>query len=947
MSESKKISLLLLSTSFIPFLLYFYFSHTNTHKVLHNEIINNLDSIAKAKAARIHDYYHHLKNDVTMLSKAEFIAKSAEDILNYHNEKRSLLPEFKKSSDTFLKTIEPYLSAYDIYNLFLITLQGDIVFSVKNESDYLTNLNNGQFKDTQLAQCFKKALHNHDLTLSKFTFYEPSNQAATFMVEPLIRDGVIIAYIGVQINIERLYEIVQDYSGIGTSGEIILASKEKDKALFINPLRSNKDAAFKYSVQIGAENGKPAQEAVQGKSGSGIYTDYKGTEVLASWRYLNYLELGMVVKQDTSEAFHELQVMKNWGLIIAYFGLLVMLYLVYYIFRLVRNLDDTKQQYEYAIFGTQDGLWDWNLQTNSVYFSPRWKEMLGFKDNELPNDFSSWKDRVHPDDLQPALDAIAKAHNDKNFKFEIIHRLRHKDGSWVWILDRGQTIFDKNEKAIRMVGFHTDITQNEILREDLLQSQKQFEQFMSFIPGNIYIVEDNIMVYMNELNKLFNDFEITTGINIYEMAQGYQEEIFILSYEEALENGVSERVRRISNNGIEKVYRELAFKIEDDEKAKAGFLFIDITSEYEANRQVKRVLSAFERSEISVLMTDIQGNIEYVNPNWCKITGYTKEELLGQNPRIVKSGEISPQEYEKMWNGLTKGNIYSSEIKNKAKDGTEFWEDSTIIPSFNQYGVVDGYIAFKLEINEKMKLRNELRKKDELMIAQSRHAAMGEMISMIAHQWRQPITVIAMNANMILADIDLETIDPVSLKDIATDTIRQTHELSQTIDDFRDFFKPDKKAEEVYMHQVIDDALRVIGKSLEHHGIKINIDNDESLKVITFSRELMQVLINLLKNAKEAFDEKQENKTISIDLFEEDEIIHMSMCDNAGGIELDVLPHIFDPYFTTKGVKNGTGLGLYMSKTIIEKHLKGFIDVYNKNDGVCFEIKIPKSLEDV
>lgn len=147
------------------------------------------------------------------------------------------------------------------------------------------------------------------------------------------------------------------------------------------------------------------------------------------------------------------------------------------------------------------------------------------------------------------------------------------------------------------------------------------------------------------------------------------------------------------------------------------------------------------------------------------------------------------------------------------------------------------------------------------------------------------------------------------------------------------------------MQSVVDDALAIVGKSLENHDVHLRLDLDASLKITTYSRELMQVLINIIKNAKEALVEHNTSqKEISISAQTNEEELSLSICDNAGGIESTIMPKIFQPYFTTKDEKNGTGLGLYMSKTIIEKHLGGTITAFNKEDGVCFEIKLPYNI---
>jgi signal transduction histidine kinase len=238
----------------------------------------------------------------------------------------------------------------------------------------------------------------------------------------------------------------------------------------------------------------------------------------------------------------------------------------------------------------------------------------------------------------------------------------------------------------------------------------------------------------------------------------------------------------------------------------------------------------------------------------------------------------------------------------------------------------------------------DLNEQEELMIAQSRHAAMGEMISMIAHQWRQPISVISMDANNILVDVELDNINYNSLKNDATDIITQTQHLSKTIDDFRNFFKPNKLKDSVVVSDVFLETMRVIDKSLENNNIEVQNVFETDTAIEIFSRELLQVFLNILKNAKEALVENRKSeRKITNRVYETEESIIVEICNNGGKIKEEIISRIFDPYFSTKSEKNGTGLGLYMSKTIVEKHLKGRLWVENRGvDEVCFMIKLSK-----
>lgn len=367
----------------------------------------------------------------------------------------------------------------------------------------------------------------------------------------------------------------------------------------------------------------------------------------------------------------------------------------------IKELEKDRERYELAINGTSEGLWDWNLITDEVYFAPRWKMMLGYEDDELDNELETWVQLVHPDDLEGAEEAIKLAIEAK-IPYENIHRLRHKEGYYIWNLDRGQVIYE-GDKAVRMIGFHTDITRERQMMEEINHTQ-------------------------------------------------------------------------------------------------------------------------------------------------------------------------------------------------------------------------------------------------ELMIAQSRHAAMGEMIGMIAHQWRQPLSIISMVVNNMMIDIELGELDSASCRASGEEIDSQVDYLSKTIEDFRDFFRPDKESEETRVSDVLNEAYAMMSASFNHHGIVMSIIDHSHNTVFIHSRELLQVLINILKNAKEAMIMNDIlEKNIDVVIEDDKDSVVTRICDSGGGISDEIIALVFDPYFSTKDEKTGTGLGLYMSKTIVEKHLKGTISVHNSPKGACFTIRLPQN----
>jgi len=275
---------------------------------------------------------------------------------------------------------------------------------------------------------------------------------------------------------------------------------------------------------------------------------------------------------------------------------------------------------------------------------------------------------------------------------------------------------------------------------------------------------------------------------------------------------------------------------------------------------------------------------------------------------------------------LSASMIFFNLLKENMQLTEKFKEQNVILKGLNE--------NLGLQVKEEVE---KSRKKDLQMLAQSRLAQMGEMISMIAHQWRQPISVIAMRANNILVDIELDNIDENSLRDIAKDIVATTQELSSTIDDFRNFHKPNKQSVIIKLEDVIKKSLKLIEPLLTKHNINIIEEYTSDEEIELHDSEIIQVILNIFKNAIDSFQEKQtKNQKIIIKI----ENRTISICNNGEKIPEDIIDKIFEPYFSTKDEKNGTGLGLYMSKTIIENHHNGKLSVENIEDGVCFIIEL-------
>ena len=246
------------------------------------------------------------------------------------------------------------------------------------------------------------------------------------------------------------------------------------------------------------------------------------------------------------------------------------------------------------------------------------------------------------------------------------------------------------------------------------------------------------------------------------------------------------------------------------------------------------------------------------------------------------------------------------------------------------------------EVHEKV---CEIREKDELLMQKFRLATMGEMLENISHQWKQPLNKLSLVIQNYYFKYKLEGASEQELESLNDQSNMLLSYMSNTIDDFRNFFNPQKEKEAFDIHDNIQKVLSIISSSIQEQDIDILIHNTAISKVRGYPNEFGQVLLNLFSNAKDAFLlHKSDKNRIDIDISENENEIHISFLDNAGGISKDVLPKIFDPYFSTKGFKEGSGIGLYMSKMIIENSMHGKFYVENRKTGAEFIIILPKVL---
>ncbi len=337
--------------------------------------------------------------------------------------------------------------------------------------------------------------------------------------------------------------------------------------------------------------------------------------------------------------------------------------------------------------------------------------------------------------------------------------------------------------------------------------------------------------------------------------------------------------------------------------------------------------------------TDTKGIITAVSTAFCEISGYSKDELIGKSHNLVRHSDMSKKIFEDMWKTILDGNIWRGEVKNLRKDGNTYWVDATIAPEYDGDHNLLGYSAIRHDITYK----KEAATQQDIIVEQAKSTALGEMISMLAHQWRQPLQAIAILIQklplekLIDGDISDDTLD-----DVVASIDKQLSYMSKTIEDFRSFFNPTKDKEKIFASALVDQARDFLAYSFKVDEINFEIISNEDIEINIHTNEILQVFINILNNAREVLIEKNKtNRNITIEYYKSKDNIIFEINDNAGGIPSIIMNKIFEPYFSTKQNKNGTGLGLYMSKTIVEKNGHGILGVQNTDIGASFKIVLP------
>ena len=382
----------------------------------------------------------------------------------------------------------------------------------------------------------------------------------------------------------------------------------------------------------------------------------------------------------------------------------------------------------------------------------------------------------------------------------------------------------------------------------------------------------------------------------------------------------------------------------------------DITERKAAEEKVRKMSQAVEQSPALVVITDTLGNIEFVNPKFCQLTGYTAREVMGKNPRILKSGNQSEDFYRDLWDTITDGKEWRGEFHNKKKNGELYWESASISPIIDEKGEATHYIAIKEDVTERKAmeqelkdhadhLKEEVKKQANELIQSEKMAGIGLLVAGVAHEVNNPLAYVKSNSNFLKEDFlkmkehlvktGWEGGDLKETEELLDSNIEGLDRIAKITRTLKRFARPDSGGRAfVNINEGIRDTLIMVNNQLKFR-IEVHEDYGKIPMLDCNIGQLNQVFMNLMINASQAM----EKGDLWIKTWSDDQNIYIRIEDNGKGIAEDRIMNIFDPFYTTK--ENGTGLGLSISYRIIQEH-DGEINVESdRNKGTIMTIRLP------
>jgi PAS domain S-box-containing protein len=657
-------------------------------------------------------------------------------------------------------------------------------------------------------------------------------------------------------------------------------------------------------------------------------------------------------------------------------------------------LREREQSLRVAVAGAQMGLYEWDIGTNRVSFSPEWKAQLGYRDDEMPNEYSEWYSRLHPDDQQRIVNEVTAFVMHPSGAFDMEYRMRHKDGSYRWIAAKGAATVNAAGQAIRLIGGHIDITEfkrNEAklslqaaraeallelplaaeqmdeaafmqrgmeLAEDLTGSLISFVHFVNADGETIELAAWSRRTLNNYCKAAFDPHYPVSRAGIWADALREKKPAMFNDYaaypaKRGLPEGHSALTRLITvpviENGQVMMLAGVGNKAADYDAADvetvqliANEIWRTVqrrrtqTALRDRESNLRKLAQAVEQSPESIVIANLNAEIEYVNAAYLQSTGYSREEVIGKNPRTLKSGKTPKETYLSLWEALANGQPWKGEFTNQRKDGSEYIEFAIITPLRQPDGTITHYVAVKEDVTEKKRLGTELdrhRHHLEVLVAErtaqlefalekaeSASRSKAAFLANMSHEIRTPMNaILGMSYLMRRGQVTPKQNEQI-------DKIEQASRiLLGLINDILDLSKVEAgklliESVPVAVGGILPNIASLLEQTAQDKGLELIIVTAPLPgNLLGDPTRLTQALLNLASNAIK-FTQRG-HVTMRCHVQEEDAssaLIRFEVEDTGIGIAAETLPRLFTAFeqadATTTRRYGGSGLGLAITR---------------------------------
>lgn len=643
-----------------------------------------------------------------------------------------------------------------------------------------------------------------------------------------------------------------------------------------------------------------------------------------------------------------------------------------------------------ALSTLNGGMWDWNIETGDVAFSSGWMQMLGYEPGSLPPTLATWQSRLHPDDASNVTQRIRDYLDGVAPNYQSEHRLRHSDGRWIWVLDRGQVLARTSEdRPLRMIGTEVDISELKRAEQVIRESEERYRLLVENLPEAVFVHHDGVFSYVNPATLHL--------LGVKSAAELIGSSIMTYVHPDFHEM-VRRRIDSIKQTGLPNPAVEMKLVRKDQSsihiearatpcifQGKSGIQVVchDITDRHMAARRLRQAHdeldirvqtrtaelelvnqslrdeilerkktekklrifeAAFEHARDAVVILaaplDPHGvQVLYANPSFARLSGYLPGEIVGRT-------SIAGTYFEEMILRLKYEDKFFGETVGRRKDGSEFSLEWSVSPVLDEWGETTEYVTIQRDATVRKETEESARKHHEELCHVLRQVTLGEMGTILAHELNQPLAAINNFAHGALLRMEGGHAPSDQIESALKQVIAQAGRAGEIIKRIRRFVrKSDYEFREIDLGDLVAETIQMLSSELRQHDVIVKIYSAENIaRVVGDSIQVEQVLINLVRNAVTALQECEHPRQVSIVTRQIDaEFVEVEVRDNGHGISPTAREKIFEPFFTTRS--EGLGMGLSISRAIVEAHGGKLWLASESNQGASFQFTLPAQIQ--